>query len=159
MLTLVYMNKVRIIVAFLFLAVGVVSCNKNNVAPDKPEIALLSVEPTTVKNGAAFDTVKISLRYTMDPDQIGDESSDVKVILRDSRDSTDQNIIFPSGINLENLDNKVVTGTITLSLAANPFFILADPQTADTIQYRIFLENKDNITSNIVTTPEIIVVP
>lgn len=153
------MNKLLLTLLCIATLIGSYSCNKNNNAPDKPEIALISVEPTTVKNAFNFDTVKISLRYTIDAKQIGNESSDTKIILQDSRDTTEAPISLPQGIDVSSLDSKIVSGTITLILPASQFFILDDPQVADTIQYKIQLEDKDQIRSNTVTTPDIYIVP
>lgn len=160
MLTLVGMKKYSILLSILIL--GFYSCSKDSKAPlDEPEIVFTGISHDQIVNGSPQDTVLINLRYTMAVDAVGTKNDPTQVVLSDSRDQSNQSLTFP----IEMQDNlpegaSNVSGNITITLPGNLFFIARPTKPdGDTLYYSIYIEDKDNIQSNIVTTPEIIILP
>lgn len=146
----------------LFAIVFALSCNKGQKPLEKPEISFRGISHQTIKNADDDDNLIINLIYTMATESLGTKDTATKVILVDSRDTvSNQQYPFPTEIydNVPDPTQNNISGAITVIVPNNYFTLSPDKPNGDTLQFRVFLKDKDGIESNSVYTDSIYVVP
>ena len=154
--------KQHFIIGILLLAAGLSSCEKDAAGDAAPVVSNLNISPNTVRSGFSEDTVIIT--FTVD-DANGDLGNDpfkkeFDVYAKDSRDNNETGFPFPDMPDEITEDGKSITAIVTIKLNAGLFLhARQDRPDGDTLTYDIYVKDKKGNKSNIVTTPEIYIVP
>ena len=147
---------------FAIVVIGLCSCKKQKNNNDKPVITFMSMNPNTVISGNGKDTVSISFRVVDGNGDIthGDPNKGYDIYLKDSRTGSDIQFMFPE-IPEGTIDpNEGVNAVCTINIYAALFLLVRpDHVTGDTLTYDIYVKDKADNISNIITTPKIYIQP
>lgn len=147
-------------ILIIMLLITISSCKKSGKALEEPEIIFTGISHDRIANSSIKDTVIINLRYSMAIDAVGDENNPTQVYFQDSRDQTSQPTRFPVEVSNNLPEGEVnMSGNITLRLPGIFFTLRPTRPNGDTLHYNIYLEDKDNVKSNTVETPDIYILP
>ena len=138
------------------------ACKKSVAQLEEPSIAFKSISKHLVKDRDSEDTVIINLRYTMAASALGVGTEPSIVYLKDSRfDDVQTSYPFPDETIQKLPEGEPnISGDITLKLNVGTFFALRpDRPDGDTLQFEIYMEDKNFVKSNTVNTPDIYIVP
>ncbi len=143
-----------------------VSCSKNNTAPEAPIISLLGISPNTVRSGMIEDTLIISLKISDQNADLGNDENGARpdVILVDSRNtgSPDDTLrLYLPPIPNEIKDaSKGISGTANIILSAGLYLFQRDDHPdGDTLHFDIHVLDRAGNKSNHVVTPDIYIKP
>ncbi|MCB0696080.1 MAG: hypothetical protein KDC07_01865 [Chitinophagaceae bacterium] len=148
-------------VLFASMIIIATSCSKPGSPLEKPAIVFRGISDTIVVDRAAKDTVIMNLRYTIAVDKVGSSTTPTIVYLKDSRDQNVATYSLPDEIYTKLPDDQFnISGDITLKLPASTQFALRpDHPTGDTLNFEIYMEDKNGTGSNKVYSPNVYIVP
>lgn len=159
------MKRISVVLLISLLPLSFSNCRNNEKPLDAPEITLTGISHDQVISGDVQDTLFIGLRYRMKVRNVANDTAVARVILRDSRDQTNQRFSYPDELKVDISDEidagkTNISGTITLRLTVGNFLVLRPTRpNGDTMRYEIFLEDIEGNTSNIIETQDIYILP
>jgi hypothetical protein len=152
------------ITLFALLALGILSCKKENTASKVPVISSLEIFPDSVKSGSAEDTLLVAFLVSDGDGDLGNDAASMKfdIFFKDNWGNNPFPFYFPD-IPDELVDKtKGIIARCTVQVPAAQFLVLRpDPihATGDTVKYEIYVEDRAGNKSNTLTTPEIYIKP
>lgn len=155
------MKKVSGILA-LFLAAGMISCNKDNKMSDTPEIWFFSANPSSVRAGSSEDTLFLTFRIADGDADLGNDPSTGRpdIVLWDHRYTDDSiRFFFPALPDEIKIPGEGIKGLVTVKLPGafiKPTRHNPDP---DTTKMSFFVYDRAGRRSNIEESSSLILVP